>query len=433
MNAQEILRALGAADEDLLSEADQLRTAPRKKTVSHNQWLALAACLCLLCIGAWRLQKPSASPQPIAQMIQASTSPSERNREPVQTITPTQKVELWTPYYNEASRVTYALRQDICLFSAELSKDEVLSFLPFQIPEWFSPEGYGVFYGEGLLRHICLTGNTSLSESPITITIGSEAPFSCYMPVDITPQFSYCNGVQFLVSRCNAPDGSVALYGETKLNDCYYTFSLQGTQDTIAQNEADFVMILEAYSESEISPEDLAAIKPREIPEIFDKTLSLKEALALEPYGSYFLAEIPAGYEEESIHHYQDPYTAYLSGLWTRGYDELSWRVSELSEEDKRRLTHAENTERYDLSLYPIPRADSVPEELREVVDNPIFYAEELTAELIWRRAYKSGEQGDSNGWRMSFSVLYGDMIIKVRSKGVDPDWLYKQLREITP
>ena len=99
-----------------------------------------------------------------------------------------------------------------------------------------------------------------------------------------------------------------------------------------------------------------------------------------------------------------------------------------LAEEDKQRLTHTEETERYDLSLYPIPRADSVPEELREVVDNPIFYAEELSPELIWARAYKTGEQGDSNGWRMSFSVLYGDMVVTVRSKGVDPDWIYKQL-----
>ena len=52
----------------------------------------------------------------------------------------------------------------------------------------------------------------------------------------------------------------------------------------------------------------------------------------------------------------------------------------------------------------------------------------ELSSELIWTRAYKTGEQGDSNGWRMSFSVLYGDMVVTVRSKGVDPDWIYKQL-----
>ena len=161
---------------------------------------------------------------------------------------------------------------------------------------------------------------------------------------------------------------------------------------------------------------------------MFDRKLSHEEALSLEIYGNYFLSQTPIGFAQESIHHHKSQNEEYLSGLWTKGLDELYWEVSVLTEEDRARLTHAKETDRYDLSLYPIPRADSVPEELREVVDNPIFYAEELTPELVWAKAYKFDEQSDSSGWRMSFSVLYGDVIIKVRSKGIDPDWIYEQL-----
>ena len=118
----------------------------------------------------------------------------------------------------------------------------------------------------------------------------------------------------------------------------------------------------------------------------------------------------------------------YLSGLWTKGYDELKWQTTSFTEQDVSRLVSIDETEKYDLSLYPIPRADSVPTELREVVDNPIFIAEELTWDAVCSRAYKTGESGDGNGWRMAFSVKYNNVIVNINAKGVDPEWVYQQL-----
>lgn len=100
-------------------------------------------------------------------------------------------------------------------------------------------------------------------------------------------------------------------------------------------------------------------------------------------------------------------------------------------EEDEGRLTSVADTENYDLSLYPIPRASSVPDDLREIVDNPIFSADELTMDAVWARAYTTGESGDSNGWRMAFSVRYGDTIVEVRTNGIDPEWVYHQLKKL--
>lgn len=438
MTAHELLSALDVAQEDLLREVDQLRTVSGKKKASPYPWLAVAACLCLLCCGGWFWGKyrSSAPSQPGIQIMDPSThptgtaSPLPTTHSPTesQSVLPGEELLLWTPYYNEVTEaIDGALRKDVYLFSEELTEEELLSFTPAQRPEWFLPKGYGIFNGAGVLRYIHLVGASSFPETPITISIGTEEPFSCcVLPEE--PKVSCCNGVEYTLTRYTAPDGSVTLYGEGKLNGCYYTFSLQGSQETLPQNERDFAQILQAFAGSSVRPEDLSAIHPGEIPVIFDRPLTHEEALALEDYGAYFLSELPVGFSEESIRHYQDPYTAYLSGCWTESYHELSWRVSKLSEEDEARLTHAEEKDRYDLSLYPIPRADSVPEELREVVDNPIFYAEELTTDLIWARAYRSGEQGDSTGWRMEFSVLYNQMVVTVRCKGVDPHWLYTQL-----
>ena len=51
--------------------------------------------------------------------------------------------------------------------------------------------------------------------------------------------------------------------------------------------------------------------------------------------------------------------------------------------------------------------------------------------DAVWARAYTTGEAGDSDGWRMAFSVRYGDTIVEVRTKGVDPEWVYHQLKNL--
>lgn len=165
-------------------------------------------------------------------------------------------------------------------------------------------------------------------------------------------------------------------------------------------------------------------------PDAVNQLLTWEEAQAFEPWGAYLPTRIPAGYAEESFRWYQDENTCFLSGLWTQygSYDEISWRISPYREAMADRITSASDTRNYDLSLYPIPRADSVPKELYQIVDHPIFRIEELTMEVVDRRAYTLNDAGDSNGVRMSFCVLYDDVVVDVTTKGVDPEWLYEQL-----
>jgi hypothetical protein len=426
MTAQQILNALEVADEELLQETDRLRNPSAKHSAKPYKWIGLAACLCLLWGIAWH--QGSTPSLPCVPTEPPATQSTELLTQPTESTAPTEEVLLWSPFYNETNiALDGALRQDIFLFSQTLTEDEVCSFAPTQKPAWMTMEGYALFSGDGLLHQVYFTASTSLPEVNLTIGIGAEKPFCCYvLPED--PQISYCNGVAYTLTRYTSPDGTLSLFAEAELNGCFFSFSLQGTQEALAQNEEDFALILQAFANSHVGLDELSAIRPGEIPLMYNIPLSHEEACNTEPYGAYFLPQVPAGFAEERIHSYRDQNTSYLAGLWTKGYDELSWRVSAYTEEDASRLTHAEDPQRYDLSLYPIPRADSVPDELREVVDNPIFYAEELTPDLIWARAYKPNEQGDSNGWRMHFSILCGDVVLTVRSKGVDPDWLWARL-----
>lgn len=164
---------------------------------------------------------------------------------------------------------------------------------------------------------------------------------------------------------------------------------------------------------------------------VIDETMTLKEAQHSEPFGGYMLSEVPSGFTAETIQRYQDENTNYLLGLWTKdegSFNEISWRVSFYDETMKNRVTSVDDTKNYDLSLYPFPLADSVPEELFEIVDHPIFNIDELTLAAVNRRAYSINENDDTDETRMSFGVRYGDIIVEVTTKGVSPEWVYDQL-----
>lgn len=161
------------------------------------------------------------------------------------------------------------------------------------------------------------------------------------------------------------------------------------------------------------------------------ETLTLQEGLETEALGAYLLAEAPKGFRLESLKRTLEG--DILFGVWTKSgaYDEIDWKVSLYSEADANRMTAAADTRNYDMSLYPIPLCDSVPEELRQIVDHPIFSIDELTQDVVNRRAYYVNDSGDTAGARMTFGVLYGEVLVEVTTKGVSPEWLYEQLSSL--
>lgn len=161
------------------------------------------------------------------------------------------------------------------------------------------------------------------------------------------------------------------------------------------------------------------------------ETLTLQEGLETETLGAYLLAEAPRGFRLESLKRTLEG--DILFGVWIKSgaYDEIDWKVSLYSEADANRMTTAADTRNYDMSLYPIPLCESVPEELRQIVDHPIFSIDELTQDVVNRRAYYVNDSGDTAGARMTFGVLYGEVLVEVTTKGVSPEWLYEQLSSL--
>lgn len=141
-------------------------------------------------------------------------------------------------------------------------------------------------------------------------------------------------------------------------------------------------------------------------------------------FGAY-LCQTPRGFAAENFRRADGRLMAYFS----RGYDYVEWNAARCTEADRARIVSLDRPEDYDLSRYSIPFAESVPADKRQIVDEPIFRAEELTLDAVRARTLTVADAGDSAGARMSFAVLYGgDVLVRISTKGVSPEWVYEQL-----
>ena len=122
--------------------------------------------------------------------------------------------------------------------------------------------------------------------------------------------------------------------------------------------------------------------------------------------------------------------TLYLR--WSWGYDDVTIRV-ELPEGDAEwgNLVDTARPETYDVRLYSIPWADSVPEEYYDAFHSPVFRAVDMSREIVEARAYTLADQGDSDGPRVSFSVLHDDgALVTYSCKGLSIDQVWALVEE---
>ena len=427
MSKDRVVDSLGRIDDDMIQSVEALRQ--KKKRPAWRKWGAMAACFCLL-VAAMVVAPnlfPGKTPTPPDNndfpvhdsSVQSNPNQSEGYQNTEDLRNP------WTLHFNEVSSMLAAHRPYIKgVFTEPLNDTELTALLPSAD---LTCSGYARFDDKGNLLDIEMQTETTLPESPVNIGL-ADYFFGYDYVLSGAEVVSVCNGVDYRGYQYQFGD-KVELSAYTIINDIYFAFVMDVPQDDLEQAKEEFQRVLECFAYYEEGKPDLSIIVPEEIPELTERMFdTLAEAQTEPDFGRYLPSEIPAGFGDASIYRFKFQDSNFLTATWSRGMDDLSWVVTPYTEEDAHRLTRVDDKKNYDLSLYPIPRADSVPDELREIVDNPIFEAEELTLEAVYCRAYKVDDAGDTDGWRMKFSVKYGDVIVSVSTKGVDPEWVYQQL-----
>ncbi len=449
MTREQLFEHLQAIDPALLEQSEKRGRRPR-----WQMWGAAAACLCLIAAAVaaspvLRRTRPEERPDSIragqAQPGEADGGALWQDAAPeqdpenaadgAQENTQTADIAIFYNQLEELPQADGALAAGVLIVGEALTPEELASAAPQQPLAWMSLSGSALYYGWGELSHLLLEIRNDAWGGVVRVAIHDAEkplPADCLLPEEQVQQTQLGDLCLTAFQYTGQEAGRAYLWAEFARGGLCYHVTTEAGLDGLEQAKADLADVLRCYADSACVP-DLDAFHMREAHTWQDATLSPEQALQDADFGAYMLRQLPDGFSEESIRRYQDDDSNFLSGLWTRGYDSLQWRVRYVTEADAARLTSVSEPENYDLSRYPIPRAESVPRQLREIVNDPIFRAEELTLQAVCARAYTVSDAGDSDGWRMNFSVLYDDrIVIEVSSKGLAPEWIYTQLISLT-
>lgn len=424
MNNYDLFAALGDIDEELLASCETAR--PRKP--AYARFAGLAACLCLAVGGAFLALRPGAQPpdtlldyRPAPTAAASPTAPPETT-EPVAYPHISFNDLSGSPLGCPAPDSAYFL-----LFGEALNEAETAEVSPLLPDGDIHVEGSAQYLGTSTLDHVSLEVTP---DGGRTVRVSMSAFDSAYVLfTGYQPEYTatYFDDLGFMAYSDVGDSGYGQLWTEFRLGDVACRASVDVIPGELDAAREALELVMAGYARRESAP-DLGIFSMRETHIWQDDELELAEARLDPDFGACLPWESPAGFTPDKARRHVDDESDYLHAFWQGYYSDLRWHIRYYKDTDAQRLTPVEDKENYDLSLYPIPRADSVPEDKRQIVDNPIFDLGELTSEAVWARAYKVHDAGDTDGWRVRFSVKAGDVVIEISSKGVNPDWLYAQL-----
>lgn len=433
MTGKEFYREIGLIDEDLLEEAKERKGKGRYKYLFLEP--IVAACVVIAIIGSvwWNGMKTDPEQPPIKEKPdterEAFSYPAE-GEAPKQTVGETYTLE-FAEVTDGPMMMDWAIPGH---FWEELTEEEMTHICDGlrTFDACIEPKLNANYNGDGDLVNV---------DGYIEMWTGGELYFQA-APGEVTLGCIYWTENEVISDILGIPVS--AGYYESSVDDHTTYYANFAIEDV-----GYYVELVGGEPEKEVMPSliaalirsgkaDFSVLHPT-VPQWREDELTEAEAYQDEEFGSYLPKRVPSefGFEGATRIFYEATATRKetncLIGMWWHGHDQIWWNISYLAEEDKALMTSTTDTVNYDLSLYPIPRADSVPEELREIVDHPIFKMEELTEEVVARRAYRIDEIGDTDGYRMDFSVLYPEnVLVKLNIKGVDPQVVYQMLEEIS-
>lgn len=385
MKKEDIFRAVGGAEDKFIEEFAQ----DKPKRRPWRGILAAAACFCLLLGGLVYFQPWRSAPTepPVMQNMPSETG---KMTDPAESVNPSVALDA-------LPELTFAegdgqLSMDIALpdghFTRTLTSAQVASIWGVDALDW-DCEATAIYDGTG--RIWIATVQLITAQGEVSIQLSPE----------------------ILPPRCIVYDGGATceVYGTevTALRlDNYTEISfLRGEGESavgvrIEATGADETLLTQLVAQSlrEDGALQLDQLRVAEVPAWRSEALTETQIYDEAGFGEY-LPQAPAGFAFESAYREMGEDRNYLSVTWCRDYDSLSVTVDK--QHDGRGLVHAEQVERYDKSLYE--SGLDVPEEYWDSWQRPIFYAEEVTMEVLLRRA-AAVDMGNSLA---TFGVLYPD------------------------
>ena len=301
----------------------------------------------------------------------------------------------------------------------------------------YTLSGSALYDRSGDLLWLNLWGENGETETSFTLTLRpGELPFNCclYPDLETTDVFgTEVTGWSAWEDRDgDGTEETCLCVSEFMAGDVGVRFEVRasGRDEAIFQNS---LLVRQALSQDGGLYLD-HLMTAQEVPQWRSAEFSsLEEARQEADFASYLPTEDFSGYGEFTGRlTYQEGNEHILHLRWSWGYDDVTIRV-ELPEGDTvwGNVVDVGAPETYDLRLYPVPWADSVPEAYREMVDNPVFRAEDMSRAVVEARAYTPSEQGDTNSLRIRFAVLHADgALVDYSCEGLSVEQVWDMVSE---
>lgn len=445
MKPNEIDRALNDVDDDLL---DRYAGQPKIKRRSWTGWIATAACFCLLAAGAllWRPWESETTP--------AMELPGVRPERPAAAQDDTQAAGLTdeaepTPLA-ELPQLEFEEESTASQIAADIGYPEgyfIRTLSPAELAEIWGMTEDSLTWEGASLEALSLTGEAiydgrgRIWQVTVRGTCGEDGQFRLYLSPEHLPPDCLAYESTETCTIHGTPVEAV-YYSSSVGSGCTITFLRgQGESAVGARIEAawqtDGTALIETLTRlvSQSLREDgvlqLTQLNTDEIPVWRSESLTEAQARAEEGFGSYLPQTVPDGYTFSGAHRELGEDRDWMSASWMdAAYQGLFLTVNKLDRQNG--LVHAWETEQYDRRLYynkiTNPDAPQVPEEYWESWSDPLFYADELTWEMIEARIWA----GD-DCLHADFRLLYPDGSVLCVDASGDREQLQELLSFLLP
>ena len=308
----------------------------------------------------------------------------------------------------------------------------------------YTLQGRALYDGQGQLMELWLWGEQDRASFELELCPGA-LPFTCCIDAnrgDIISEFNgvavagwsqvydrdgdgqddYICGSEFMTKN----DIGVRFVNRNSLMRVEY--EQDGSMDLGGAQAFNALFVRQALTDGGLYLDHLA--ENENIPAWREESFStLAQARQEADFAPYLPTAEPEGYNEfYGRLSYQEGHSNSLFVRWSRAgaYDDVEVAVYRDGYYSYN-LVSPDQPEAHDLSLYPIPWCDSVPEKYRETVDRPAFKAEDMSLDIVEAR----GREHDTGGMTYSFDVLHPDgTLVSYRCDGLTARQVWAMVEE---
>lgn len=446
-----------------LMDALEGKRRPARRS-SPARWVTVAACLVLVCAAAfwaWRLAGlpgGDTGPDRLLEDVPGTPETLFPGGESTARITP----ELDSEYvlspedpfdgqphssfmiqgveYGDEPQACSSIAYPDGWFEVQLTREEMVELLAGPGAEdapwslyWvgYDVTGRAVYDGEGKLWQLWLNGvSRNDSRNGFTLTVRPEE-YPLTDIIDPNQTSTDLNGITIYGTK----GGRYGWDGSGEMGYVYEITMMSGEAGLsfearqVEEEDAEYLCTQAAntFAVTKLYLDSLL-VYDGEVPDWGSEKLTWEEAMADEKFGAYVPVDVPDGFAFEDAYREWGKGRNYLTLYWDGYYTNIAIDIRDADTWGELTLTDPADREKYDVSLYTIPYADSVPEAYRQEFDNPVFAIGDVTPEVIAARMrYVDDDSGDVDSWRGNFSVYYASVNVLVRYdlNGVTPQEAY--------